>query len=34
MARQIARLGEPARAFEVLDRVLDRGFFLSFFLPP
>jgi TolB-like protein len=29
MARQIARLGESARALEVLNRVVDRGFFLS-----
>jgi len=29
MARQIARLGESARALEVLNRVVDRGFLLS-----
>ena len=29
MARQIARLGEPARALEVLNLVVDRGFLLS-----
>jgi TolB-like protein len=29
MARQLVRLGEPDRAFEVLDDVVDRGFYLS-----
>jgi TolB-like protein len=29
MARQLAQLGEPARALDVLNEVIDRGFYLS-----
>jgi non-specific serine/threonine protein kinase len=29
MARQLVRLGEPVRAFEVLNEVVDRGFYVS-----
>ena len=29
MARQLVRLGEPVRAFEVLNDVVDRGFYVS-----